>query len=56
MDSSDIDKLQKVLSRSGERAVENKMKINPGKSKAVSFTKATAKEQIRYRFGYQSQR
>ena len=29
------------------------MKINPGKSKAVSFTKARAKERIRYYFGDQ---
>jgi hypothetical protein len=28
------------LNRLGKWAVENKMKINPGKSKAVSFTKA----------------
>jgi len=29
------------------------MKINPGQSKAVKFTKARAKEQIRYYFGDQ---
>jgi len=29
------------------------MKINPGKSKAVCFTKARLKEQIRYYFGDQ---
>jgi len=29
------------------------MKINPGKSKAVSFTKAKVKERIRYHFGDQ---
>jgi len=28
----------------GEWVVENKMKINPGESKAVSFTKARVKE------------
>jgi len=33
--------------------VENKIKINPGKSKAVSFTKARVKERIRYYFGEQ---
>jgi len=32
------------------------MNINPGKSKAVSFTKARVKERIRYYFGDQSQR
>jgi len=30
-----------------------KHKVNPGKSKAVSFTKATVKERIRYYFGDQ---
>ena len=29
------------------------MKINPGKSKAVSFTEARVKERIRYYFGDQ---
>jgi hypothetical protein len=32
------------------------MRINPDKSKAVSFTKARAKEQIRYYFGEQSRK
>ena len=31
-DSKDIEKLQKDLNRLGEWAVENEMKINPGKS------------------------
>ena len=39
-DSSDIDKLQTDLNRLGGWAAENEMKINPGKSKAVSFTKS----------------
>ena len=47
-DSSDIDKLQTELNRLGEWVVENEMKINPGKSIAVSFTKARVKERIRY--------
>ena len=47
-DSSDIDKLQTDLNRLGEWAVENEMKINPGESKAISFTKARVKERIRY--------
>jgi len=38
------------LNRLGELAVENETKINPGKSKAVSFTTAKAKERIRYYF------
>ena len=44
MDSSDIDKLQMDLNSLGEWVVENEMKINPGKSKAVSFAKARVKE------------
>jgi hypothetical protein len=52
-DSSDIDKLQKDLNKLGEWALENEIKINPGKSKAVSFTKARVKGQIRYYFGDQ---
>jgi len=51
MHSCHIDKLQMDLNRLGERAVENEMKINPGKSKAVSFTKVTVKELIKYYFG-----
>jgi len=42
-DSRDIGKLQTNLNRLGEWAVENEMKINPGKCKAVSFTKAKVK-------------
>jgi heme oxygenase len=37
--TSDIDKLQKDLNKLGEWALENEMKMNPGKSKAVSFTR-----------------
>jgi len=49
MDSSNIDKLQTDLNR-----LENeKKKINPGKSKAVSSTKARVKERIRCYFGDQ---
>ena len=53
MDSSDIDRLQTDLNRSGDWAVENEMKINPGKSKALSFTKTRLTEWIRYSFGDQ---
>ena len=42
------DNLQTDLKRLGEWAVQNEMKINPGKIKAVSFTKARVKERIRY--------
>jgi len=51
MESSDIEKLQTDLNRLGELAVENEMKINPDKSKAMIFTKARAKERTRYYFG-----
>jgi len=53
MNSSDIDNFQTNLNRLGEWRVENEMKINPGQSKAVTFTKARAKERIRYYFGDQ---
>jgi len=43
-DCSDIDELQTDLNRLGEWAVENEMRINPDKSKAVNFTKARVKE------------
>ena len=45
MDSIDVDKLQTDLNRLGEWAVENEMKINRGKSKRVSFTKAMLKNE-----------
>ena len=50
MDSGNIHKLQADLNRLEEWTVENEMEINPGKSKEVSFTKARAKERIRYCF------
>ena len=37
---SDIEKLQLDMDRSGEWTVEILMKIKPGKSKPVSFTRA----------------
>ena len=46
--SSNIDRLQTDLNRLGERAKGNEVKINPGKRKAVSFTKPKVKERIRY--------
>ena len=48
MNDSDIDMLQRDLDRLGEWAVENAMKINPGKSKAVSFTR---KDPLNYFWG-----
>jgi len=50
-DSSDIDRLRTDINRLGQWAVENEVKINPGKSKTVNCTKARVKERIRYYFG-----
>jgi len=38
-----MEKLQKDLDRLGEWVVENAMKINPSKSKAIRFTRARVK-------------
>jgi hypothetical protein len=51
MNDSDIDTLQVHLDRLGEWAVENEMKINPGKSKAVSFRTARVEDPINYFWG-----
>ena len=40
--------MQKALDRLGEWAVENAMKINPSKSKAVCFTRARVKDPLSY--------
>jgi hypothetical protein len=40
--------LQKDLDRLGKWAVETEMKINPGKSKAVGFTRAQVKKPLNY--------
>jgi hypothetical protein len=53
MNDSDTEKLQIDLDRLGEWVEENVMKINPGKSKAVSFTRARVKEQLKYSLGDQ---
>jgi hypothetical protein len=45
---SDVEKLQADLDRLGDWAVENEMKINPNKSKALSFTKARVKDPLNY--------
>ena len=45
---ADMEKLQKVLNRLGEWAVENAMKINPSKSKAIRFTRARLKDPLNY--------
>ena len=43
-----MEKLQKDLDWLGEWAVENAMKINPSKSKAIRFTRARVKEPPNY--------
>ena len=44
----DMEKLQKDVDRLGDWAVENAMKINPIKSKAILFTRARVKDALNY--------
>jgi hypothetical protein len=46
--TKDMIKLQRDMDRLGEWAVENNMKINPNKSKAVCFTRARVKNPLKY--------
>jgi len=46
INNEDIEKLQKDLDRLGEWVVENAMKINPRKCKAVSFTRSRVKDPL----------
>jgi hypothetical protein len=48
INSEDVEMLQSDLNRLGEWAVENAMKINPNKSKAVCFTRARTKDPLNY--------
>jgi len=48
INNEDVEKLQKSLDRLGEWAVENAMKINPSKSRAVRFTRARVKDPLNY--------
>jgi len=48
INNADMEKFQKDLDRLGEWAVENEMKINPSKSKAVRFTRARVKDPLNY--------
>jgi len=50
---NDIEKLQHDLDTLGEWEVENGMKINPSKSKAIRFTKARFKNPLDYSLGDQ---
>ena len=47
---NDIETLQKDMDALGEWAVENGMKINTGKSKAVRFTRSRVKNPLSYSF------
>jgi len=47
INKEDIEKLQKDLDRLGEWAVENAMKINPSKSKAVSLHESSVEGSTR---------
>ena len=48
-----IEKLQKDLDTLGEWSVENEMKINPAKSKAIRFTRARFQNPLGYSLGDQ---
>jgi len=48
---NDIEKFQKDLDTLGEWAVENWVKINPGKSQAIRFTRARVKNPLGYSLG-----
>jgi hypothetical protein len=43
-----IEKFQKDLDTLGEWAIKNGMKINPGKSKVITFTRAQVKNPLGY--------
>jgi hypothetical protein len=50
---NDIEKLQKDLDILGEWAVENGMKIDPGKCKTIRFTRTWVKNPLGYSLGEQ---
>lgn len=47
---NDVEKLEINLGRLGEWAVENGMKINPGKCKTFTFTRSRMKDSLNYSF------
>jgi hypothetical protein len=53
MHESDIETLQIDRDRLGQWAVGNTMKINPDKSKVLSFTRARVKDPLNYAVGDQ---
>jgi hypothetical protein len=46
-----VEKLQTDLDRLGDWVEGNEMKINPNKSKALSFTRAQVKDPLNYSLG-----
>jgi hypothetical protein len=48
INNADMEKLQKDLDRLGEWEVENEMKINPSKNKAIRFTRTRVKDPLNY--------
>jgi hypothetical protein len=54
VNNTDVERLQKDLDTLGEWAVENEMKINPGKSKAIRFTTARVESPLKYSLGNQN--
>jgi hypothetical protein len=48
LDVKNIEKLQTDLNILREWAIENEMKINPNKRKAISFTRARRRDPLRY--------
>ena len=48
INNADMKKLQKDLDMLGEWAVENAMKINPSKSKAIRFMRARVRDPLNY--------
>jgi hypothetical protein len=48
VNNNDVEKLQIALGTVGELAVENGMKMNPGKSKAISYTRARVRDPLNY--------
>ena len=48
INNADMEKLQKDMESLGEWAVENAMKINWSKSKAIRFTRAKVNDPLNY--------
>jgi len=48
INNTDMEKLQENLDRLREWAVENTMKINPSKSRAIRFTRTRVKDPLNY--------